>query len=177
MAVVVGVAGANSGHLTLDVPERQVFLGLTDEHGDPEGYEHHVLLIKLDGAKWIALDSALTVDRYDLAAEEIIPLPRAGQFPAQGRPFQTLRHITEAEMDQFKVQAMRLADVLGHPGAVAVIAVTTASGFFADPAYPLFPQAVPGMVLQAGNFMPQGSIALVLASASVGLAARWTVSE
>ena len=48
---MVDRVGPNAGHLTLDVPERQVFLGLTDEDGDPDGCEHHVLLIKLDGSR------------------------------------------------------------------------------------------------------------------------------
>ena len=178
MAVVVAAAGANQNHTTADIPERQILLRLRDDDDDPAGYEHHILLVKLDGSKWIALDSELRVDRYDLAVEpEIIPLARAAMFLIAGRPFQTVKSLTEAEIGQYRQQAMRLAEVLGHPGAGIAVVTTTASWIFSDPAHPLFGQPVPGGALQGGNFMAQGSIALVMAAPGQGLAPRWTVAE
>ena len=61
MAVVVRAAGRFAGHCTLDVPERQCLLGL-DPAQQGCSYEQHVLLVKLDGARWVALDCRGDID-------------------------------------------------------------------------------------------------------------------
>ena len=90
MAIVVGAAGIHRDHTTLDVPQRQFLLHMQGPGGARQ-YEHHVGLFKLDGARWITIDSSRNIACDDLAEEdEIIPLGRAVAFPLDGRPISAI---------------------------------------------------------------------------------------
>ena len=52
--------------LTADVPERQVLISMDEER---EGLWHHLLMQRLDGARWITCDPHLEVLVEDLSGE------------------------------------------------------------------------------------------------------------
>ena len=179
--VVQGAGGANARHLTLDVQEAQILLGMEGD-GVTEPYEHFVLLTRLRPGVWIcaAPDGTLSVD--DLAAEdEVIPLPRAGAFPIQGRPFLCHGTHSDAEMSALRAQAMRLAEI--HGAAVGPVAAAAAGDVetcwvYSDPAQKEFSKEVPIATLAtAGRVETRGAVGLVQMDAVGGAAAVWTTME
>ena len=182
MAVIVRDAGRFAAHTTLDVPEKQVLLILDPPEGGVE-YEHHVLLRRLDAARWVCLDTNLTVDAYNMNEEEqIIPLGRNSQFPIAGRPIRALDHVTADAMNAFRARAAQLADVLVGPmGGVAVATASSvvATWVFSDPAHPLFETPVPPEVLQSeDSFVGRKATGIVLARVDESaVEPRWTSAE
>ena len=66
MPRIVTLAGPNAALVTADVTEKQVLIAMEDE---PETMWHHLLLQRLEGARWITCDPHLEVVVEDLAGE------------------------------------------------------------------------------------------------------------
>ena len=177
MSIIVEATGPNKDHLTLDVPERQVLL-VCDPPVQGARYELHILLLRLERALWVALDSRRTIDRYDLNTEtEVIPLQRASPYPVEGRPIFALMALTPEALDGFRRQAHELAEVMGFTSLPAAVQVA-GEWLFGDTAHPRYGLAVPALLLgSAVTFEARGNIALVLVAPRDGETARWTSAE
>ena len=112
MARIVTIAGPNAALVTADVTEKQVLIAMEDE---PETMWHHLLLQRLEGARWITCDPHLEVVVEDLAGERVVPLVRNGPFQEVGRPFLSLPILDEVTLARVRNQAANLAEVHGAP--------------------------------------------------------------
>ena len=70
MPVVATAAMAVMSH---DVAEKQVLIGMV---GEPQGYWLHLLMLRLDSARWVTVDPHMEMVVEDLSGEELIPVPR-----------------------------------------------------------------------------------------------------
>ena len=162
MAVVVRAAGRFQAHTILDIVERQVLFGL-EALNQGCRYEHHVLLVRLDGSRWVCFDCSLDVEVYDLKdEEEITPLDRHSQFPIEGRPILALDLMDADALSAFRSRAAQLADMLG--GITAVVPTDDSVWMFSDTAHPFFGKPVPmGSLQGVDNLAVRGSMGLVFA--------------
>ena len=115
MPVRVTAAGLTAAHLTLDIGERQVLVGMDDE---AEEYWHHLLLVRISDSRWVTCDPQLSIVAEDLAGEEIIPLSRLSAFPVVGRPLLALDLLDEAALLGIRLRGQALAEVHGITPAV-----------------------------------------------------------
>ena len=194
MPIAVNAAGAHRNHTTLDIPERQLLIGM---QAAPQPYMHHILFIRLDVGRLVTADPDLDVAADSLHGEELIPLGRNAAFRtvppdvdicvsverwpsgllAEGRPFYTFDHITEAELARLRARAAEVAAVLGTAVPPIPGLPVGAVWVFSDPAHTLFSTEVPeGLIGDPLTLQVQGAVGLV--AHDDGLAgAKWTHME
>lgn len=139
MPVIVRDAPGD-GHsiATLDISERQ----LVQEFPDLFPSHHRVLLIHIEGPRWIVGTPTQDVFEEDFSGEAVVPVERASQFPLAGRPIFAFSPLTELELTSLRSRAIALAAVLGI--TVGGLACGSDSKWlFADPASERFSQEVP----------------------------------
>ena len=171
MARRVTDAGAGAGVVTVDAAEKQVLIGMEDE---AETMWHHLLLQRLDGARWITCDPHMEVVVEDLTGERVVPLARNAAFPLQGRPFLALPVLTDAMLANVRAQATTLAEV--HGVQVGVPAESAATMWVhADTCHPLFGNEVPSTVVaDPARTHLGGSVGIALVDSHDGKGAAWT---
>ena len=84
------------------IPELQCLIRMV---GTPQAYHHHVLLTKLDGAKWVALDCDGDIAIDGLSQEECIPLTAGMAPPAGGRRFRMFEGLGDAALARARSEA------------------------------------------------------------------------
>ncbi len=160
---------------TLDVAERQVLIRMDGADVGPRWW-HHILMIHVDGARWITLDPQEDLSIDDLADETVVPLERATPFPAEGRPFFILEELTRERVQALRTRARSLAAIHGVPVAVPATPVSEGIWFFADPADDTFNHEIDTDIV--GD--PTRCIvrdAVALAQVDVNGTKKWTVAE
>ena len=131
--------------MSLDVEERQI---LVRYEGDAIPWRHRVLLVQIDGAKWIWGTPDLEVQSSDLAGLTIRALARASPFPNDCAPVYAFDNpIDGRDLNALRAEAGRLAAVLGVSVGVAAKTVMDAEWLFADYAVDLFGTAVSETIL------------------------------
>jgi hypothetical protein len=100
------VPHASAGTLTLDISETQCLIGMTEFSHD---YLAHFLAVKLGVGEFIVVDAGGDVSYVDLRKEEVILLPRLGNYPVEGRPLVGFPQWTPAEIDGHRATARRMA--------------------------------------------------------------------
>ena len=175
MAIVVRDAGANAGHVSLNVSDRQCLLELGAPHLGCT-WEHHLLLYRIGDARWVVLDTDNVVEVIDMTQEVIVPVARNSVFPAECRPLLALPLMTDAEMEAARARGRQLADVLGVATNIQG-AIQDAHWIFSDPSHSSFSAQVPAEYVQGPGFQAQGAVALVNAPARDGELNRYTVCE
>ena len=145
----------------------------------PQPYWHHILLIRLDGARWITADPTGQLACDDLALEdEVIPLVRAADFPVAGRPLLAHDALTDLEMDDLRRRAAQLAEVLGLPAGAAAVPVADTQWLVSDTAHPMFGQEVPALVMSdPTRVRAEASVALVKLDEADSAEQRWATAE
>ena len=175
MARIVTAAGPNAALVTADVAEKQVLIAMEDE---PETMWHHMLLQRLDGARWITCDPHLEVVVEDLAGERVVPLVRNGPYPAVGRPFLGLPILDEVTLARVRNQAATLAEVHGAPPPPPAPGSAAAIWVFADPGRSTFAGEVPPQILSDPTRMVmRSSVGLALHDPLDGQAPSWQAME
>ena len=174
MPRIVTAAGAGSTLHTLDVPERQILVGMD---GEQQRFWHHLLIQRVEGSKWITADPDGDVNVEDLAGEMVIPLQRAANFPDQGRPFLTFDALDEAEMAALRARAQTLADIHGLAAPPTALTGGAALWLISDPSHAAFGHEVTTMQLaDHGSCEVRASVGLVRRLGVDG-AAEWVTME
>ena len=174
MPVVVTAAGPTANTMSLDLPERQVLVGMQDEN---EGYWLHLLMVRLDQARWVTVDPMLDIAVDDLSGEELIPIARRSPFPAAGRPLLVHSPLDEATLTGLRVRAQAMAEIHGMPGAGAPLA-GAAGWYHADTAQASFGEEVPvAQVADPGVTRFAGSVGLLKLEAHAGETEKWVHIE
>ena len=174
--IVVGAAGAGVNFPTLDISEKQCLLFMEGVGPGVPQYEHHVLLCRVEGARWVTLDPQLVLSIDDLSAEhEVIPLSRGAPFPVAGRPILAIQSLTDLELSSYRARAIQMSDMLGG-GTLPAPASADSSWFFADTAHPRFADEVPAASLvDPRSLRSEGAVGLL--KYDDGLGAKWTFVE
>ena len=174
MPVIVTGMGPTANTLSLDVPERQELVGMELED---EGYWLHLLMVRLDQARWITVDPNLDISVDDLSGEELIPITRRSTFPALGRPFLVHSPLDEATMTGLRVRSQAMAEIHGMPAAAAPL-VGAAGWYHADTALASFGEEVPvARVADPGATRFAGSVGLLKLDALTGETEKWVHIE
>ena len=139
MPIVVLANGPTAAAVGHDIPERQVLIGMDDA---PQPYWLHILMIRLDAARWITVDPEGDVAVDDLSEEELIPVVRGGALPVAGRPFLVHDPLDEAALAALRARALALAEIHGATAAIAPLS-GPAGWYYADPALGTFGSEVP----------------------------------
>ena len=175
MARRVTDAGAGAGVATADAAEKQVLIGMD---GEAETMWHHLLLQRLDGARWITCDPHMEVVVEDLTGERVVPLARNAAFPLQGRPFLALPVLTDAMLANVRAQAMTLAEVHGAPPVPVPAGAPTAVWLYSDTGHASFGQEVlPAKLGDPGAAVVRGSIGMIWRDPQDGTPASWLPAE
>ena len=172
MPILVHAApGANHGALTLDIPERQIMVNYPN---DNFLWHHRILILRLDGSRWLVITPTRDCHEEDFAGVLILPLGRASQFPAEERPYFCFSPLDDAALGQLRGRANQLADVLGAGPVPPPQGPTHAQWFFADTASRLFSTEVPHEAFANPHDVElKGSAGLVLFEEVDGAAPRW----
>ena len=171
MPVVATAAMAVMSH---DVAEKQVLIRM---EGEPQGYWLHLLMLRLDNARWVTVDPQMEMVVEDLSGEELIPVPRASPLPAAGRPYLVHDPIDEAGMIALRARAVALAEI--HGGAPLMAPLTGPNSWFhADPSAASFGQEVPMATLSnPAATRIAGSVGLLRLDGLTAESERWTHIE
>ena len=149
-SVSVAARGATADHHTLNIPESQVLVLM--EGGR---YVHHLLLARVRAGVWVTCLPEGTLQVDDMAElEEVIPLPRGGPFPVEGRPYNCHGTHTDGQMAGIRAAASAMAAVFSDAPQNPVPAPgrrAETQWRFADPAHPQFAEAVSQSLLGAAG--------------------------
>ena len=98
MPVVVGLAGPAAATMSHDVAEKQVLTGMD---GEAQAYWLHLLMLRLDNARWVTVDPNMDMAVEDLSGEELIPVARGMPLPLMTSQHCSMgRHLAPAETVQ-----------------------------------------------------------------------------
>ena len=175
MPALVGNVGANTAHLTLDIPERQVLIRMDDEAQD---YWHHILVIRVAEARWVTCDPELHVAIDDLSGEEVIPLARAAAFPMEGRPYWAFSQLSEIELANIRTRGVALAEVHGVQLPLSGATTGPNAWYYADTSLGCFGQEVPQhLLLDPSVTKTGGAVGIVKVDLDDGRGAEWLLCE
>ena len=174
MPVVVGLAGPAAATMSHDVAEKQVLTGMD---GEAQAYWLHLLMLRLDNARWVTVDPNMDMAVEDLSGEELIPVARGMPLPAAGRPYLVHDAIGEGAMIALRARAVALADI--HGGAPLLAPLSGPSSWYhADPSLANFGQEVPmAQLSDPASTRMAGSVGLLRKEGLTADAAVWSHIE
>ena len=142
MPVIVLADGPTAATTGLDITECQV---LARMEGTPEAHCLHILLIRLDAARWISVNPVLDVTVDDWTGVELTLVGRNAVLPLEGRPFLVHDRLDRVGLRVPWSRAFVLAENLGATaaGPVARPLAGPAGWFYADTSQASFGAEVP----------------------------------
>ena len=90
---------ASSGHQTLDIEERQFLHGYADDVHF--AYHQRIALLRISKSRCVLATPTGDFPEDALEGEEVIPLPRNGDFPLAVRPYFGFGAMDEVELIEF----------------------------------------------------------------------------
>ena len=145
--------------LSLDIPERQILVWFEEDVGCP--WHHRLLMVRIEGAKWIVVTPTMDIQVADLnEAEDVVPVERDSEIPKSCRPVFSFEPLEAAELENLRFQCRRYADVLGVVSETSE-ADKDMSWVFSDPSHELFSEVVPASMMAGGRAFVRGATALI----------------
>ena len=147
------------------VPERCILIKM-DGLGGGRHYESHLLMGRVQGTRFVTLDTAMVLLVEDLATEEIIPITGGQTYPVAGMPLVAFGVLTEAVLGPLRARARQLLEI--HGGALPPsVSAQGASWRADDTAHPRSGEAIAPEVLAVPGYLEvRGSYALAFVDGS-----------
>ena len=130
--------GAHNPALTLDIEQQQVAVWEPDDANF--GWHGRLLLVKLEGARWIVATPTMSLQVLDLAAKTMKPLFRKSPLPVPvAGDFYGFAPLPDDVLSDLVQQAVAMGSILGAVPTVS--SASSSSWYFADTAYEHFGEA------------------------------------
>ena len=138
-------------------------------------WHHRVLLMRVEGGKWIVVTPTGDIEVTNLAeAEDLVTLSRNAGFPPHCANYFGFGLAADADWSGYRLAARQLADVLGVD--VTPVPADEARWYYSDPAYEKFGEVVAPEKMMAGRSIIRGTYALVEDEPEEG-DDGWTVAQ
>ena len=146
--------------MSLEIVERQVLVYFED---DPIVWHHRVLMQQIEGPKWIVLTPDYELETFDLSSVAIGALAPGAAFPRNiGQIYGFDNPPDAAELAAARVEAERMASILGVATTTPARAAVGGTWRYADTGYLGFAEEVaPEVLAVLAKVEVKGSSALI----------------
>ena len=136
--------------VSLDIEDTQV---LVHYESDRVPYHHRILVRRLEGSRWIWITPDYDVQVVDVSSVDLYSMGRAERFPDDCRPaYSFARPVDEAELGRARLEAKRVADIMGPPPPPAQLTSGSESRWlYADVASEQFGEPIEEAALLPGS--------------------------